>query len=242
MKNKMTDQLQKIADTLAIERDNGVTLTWTNAHAGGPKEPYGKDNISPNIINNDPDMIHMYRQYLFEGISLHPDLVHAQNTPQNFTEKFAVHEKAFKKHCKTWGFQTLYIHLFNSPDISVVPDSSKFIQLKGIKASYDNIPEANTVHIRMTKRPLLGQTIIHLFNYLRTETTNLIKRPRPQKQEQVVLKVKMTGLQINGITVYAVSPDYEEYDYVYKPQIKLDKEFINFGVSVDTYTLITIQQ
>ena len=243
IENEMTDQIKTMLRVLSTKRDDGVTLTWTNSHAGGPKEPYGKNNGSPKLINNDPNMTHMYRQYLFESISLHPDLVHVQNTPRDFTERYAIHKDAFREHCKTWGFQTLYTQMFNSPDIDTVLDSSVIVQIKGNKVSYDDTPEADSIHIRMASRPLLGQTIIHLFNYLGTETTNLIKRPSPRKHDSVTITVKLKDAEGKPVeSVCAVSPDSEQYDDVYKPRIEMNKETLECGVPIDTYTLIVIQQ
>ena len=241
IENDMVRQIAQMRKILNRKRTQKSTVMWTNNHDGGPKLPYSDDYLSPEIINNDPTMTHMYRQYLFESIAMDPDLVHCQNTPRRFTFRFLHHTKAFKKHCKTWGFQTLYEHLLNSPDIVVVQNSAKIVSVDGLEATYDNELQAGKLHIRVTKRPELNQTIIHVFNYIGTDITNLIKRPRPTKQEAVKVKVKLCDAA-KSTKVYAVSPDNDKYDAVIIPEFSCVKGTIKFVVPVDTYTLIVIQQ
>ncbi|MCD4831141.1 MAG: hypothetical protein K8R02_04950 [Anaerohalosphaeraceae bacterium] len=241
IKNDMAEQMATMREVLGRERDPGVTITWANDGNGGPKQPYSDDRNSPKIVNNDPNMTHMYRQYLLESIAMDPNLIDVQNTPRNFTYRYGVFTEAFREHCRTWGFQTLYTHFFNSPDIELVNDSAKIVSITNCPASFDDALKAGTIHIRVTKRPAMKQTIIHLFNYVGTEATNLIKRPHPTKQEAVNVKFKLTN-QTTIPVIYAVSPDNEKYDEVAKPLAKLNADTVEFDVSVDTYTLVVIQQ
>ena len=110
-----------------------------------------------------------------------------------------------------------------------------------MEATYDNVLQANKLHIRATKRPELNQTIIHIFNYIGTDITNLIKRPRPTKQEAVKLKVKLCNTA-KSTKIYAVSPDNDKYDAVIMPEFSSAKDAIEFAVPLDTYTLVVVQQ
>ena len=238
LEDGLDEQLEKIRLVMKRKRTEGSTVMWTNPHGGGPKLPYSDDYLSPKIIHNDPAMTHMYRQYLFESIVMDPDLINIQNTPRLWSERFAEHTEAFKKHCKTWGFQTLYEHLFNSPDIVVVQDSAKIVSVDGAEATYDNDLQVDKLHVRVTKRPEMNQTLIHIFNYIGTDITNILKRPRPAKQEAVKLKVRLA----DATKVYAVSPDNDKYDAVIIPEINSVEDTIEFAVPVDTYTLVVVQQ
>ena len=241
LKESLPEQLTKIRSVMKLKRTKGATVMWANPHNGGPLEPYSDDYLSPDIVNNDPAMTHMYRQYLFESIAMDPDLVHIQNTPRLWSERFSEHTEAFEKHCKTWGFQTLFVHLFNSPDIIVARDSSEIVSAEGQEATYDDALQAGKLHIRVTERPELHQTMIHIFNYIGTDITNLIKRPRPAKQDAVKLKVKRRG-EAKDVTVYAISPDNDDVDTVIMPKASRLEDSIEFTVPVDTYTLVVIQQ
>jgi hypothetical protein len=240
IENDMAKQFSQMREVLKRKRTRESTVMWANTHNGGPTLPYSDNDLSAEIVNNDPTMTHMYRQYLFESISMDPNLVHIQNTPRRFTFRYLYHTEAFEKHCKTWGFETLYIHLFNSPDIVVARDSSAIVSVDGLGVTYDSELQAGKLHVRVTNRPELNQTMIHIFNYIGTDITNLIKRPRPTRQEAVKLKVKLCD-ESKSTKVYAVSPDNDEYGTVIMPETSRIEDSIEFAVPVDTYTLVVIQ-
>jgi hypothetical protein len=240
IENDMVKQFSQMREVLKRKRTRNSTVMWANTHNGGPTLPYSDNDLSADIVNNDPTMTHMYRQYLLESIAMDPDLVHIQNTPRRFTFRYLYHTEAFKKHCRTWGFETLYIHLFNSPDIVTARNSSEMVSVDGLGVTYDNELQAGKLHVRVTKRPELNQTMIHVFNYIGTDITNLIKRPRPTRQEAVKLKVKLHN-ESESTKVYAVSPDNDEYDTVIMPKTSRGEDSIEFAVPVETYTLVVIQ-
>jgi hypothetical protein len=130
--------------------------------------------------------------------------------------------------------------LFNSPDIVVARDSSEIVAVDGLGVTYDNELQAGKLHVRVTERPEINQTMIHVFNYIGSDITNLIKRPRPARQEAVKLKVKLHDGS-ESTKVYAVSPDNDEYDTILMPETSRVEDSMEFSVPVETYTLVVIQ-
>jgi hypothetical protein len=239
------DQYIGTLNTLILERpqvkDGAAVISMGQDH---PRVGSGAQEAitSPDNPYNDPQYTFMYRQLLFEGIADDARIVHQQQWPRNALEWRILHfPEAFKDHAKTWGFQTLFEHVYNSRDI--IP----YRQLKDVRIT--NLPmtteiavEDNKLHL-VARAPLSDPDTIylHVFNYIGTTTQLHGKRPRPTPQENVALEVQTPGFA-EEYRVQAFSPDFASYSACVTPVAKCHANKMEFSVPVENYTLIVINR
>ena len=206
------------------------------------------DPIADQIIFS-PAYAYVYRQQLFEIHAMSPDIVGGRlgrGQGRYDLEKLYILAKmsvgaaarAWVEHRKTWAFETQFAHLLNSADIEGT-DGKDVVSLAGAGVSYDDMPEANTVHVRANVEPKNHTYLVHLFNYVDSEVTVQSLRPEP-KSVEVTATVKVDG-DASQYKVYLLSPDNDDYLAVGTPAFLARDGTLTFKAPLRYYTLAVIE-
>ncbi|MCL4516586.1 MAG: hypothetical protein M1379_13490 [Firmicutes bacterium] len=206
------------------------------------------DPVADEIIFN-PAYAYVYRQQLFEIHALSPDIVGGRlgrgQGRYDLERLYALAKmnvgaaaRAWAEHRKTWAFETQFAHLLNSADIEG-RSGEDVVSLAGARVSYDDLPKADTVHVRANVEPEKHRYLVHFFNYVGSETTVQSLRPEP-KPVEVTATVKVDG-DASGYKVYLVSPDHDRYLAVDTPAVSAHHGEVTFKAPLRYYTLAVIE-
>jgi hypothetical protein len=196
----------------------------------------------PGNLYNDPETTFMFRQLLFECIASDARLVGQQQWPRNAIEwRILNFPEAFRDHARSWGFQTLFSHVYNARDIRPYPAAAE-IAITGAPATIENSVEDGKLHL-VARSPLSEPDTIylHLFNYTGSTMQILERRPRPTPQPTITLSLPVPGFA-RDYQVQVFSPDFENYSDFLEPETACSGQQITFEVPVDLYSLIVIRK
>lgn len=244
MPERMQDYVRLMHNIVAERpqvKNGPATISFGQVHPGsrtGQQEAI----TDPANVYNDPRYTHIYRQLLFECVASEARLVYQQQWPRNCLEWRIKHFRdTFRDHAKTWGFLTMFEHVFNSRDVAPYP-LAESVRVTDVPAAYGDEIEDGKVHV-VARSPISQPDVIylHVFNYTGTTADTSKARPRPTPLDKVTIRMDTPGFA-RDYTVRAFSPDFAEYDDAVTPERTHQSNHLEFSVPVDTYTLVIVKR
>jgi hypothetical protein len=196
----------------------------------------------PRNIYNDLETTFMFRQLLFECIAADARLVGQQQWPRNALEwRILNFPEAFADHAKSWGFQTMFSHVYNARDVRPYPAAGE-IAVTGIPFTLEENVADNALHL-VARAPLSQPDTIylHVFNYTGSTMQILDRRERPAKLDAVEITMPLPGFA-RDFQVQVFSPDFVQYGDVLEPETQCTGQQVTFEVPVDLYTLVVLRK
>ncbi|HOE96580.1 MAG TPA: hypothetical protein PLS90_10135 [Candidatus Sumerlaeota bacterium] len=230
---------QLIKDRPAVAEGSATIFSGQHHPAAASGQQAGISD--PKNIYNDAATTFMFRQLLFECLASDPRIVGQQQWPRNALEwRIGQFPEAFADHARTWGFQTLFAHVYNARDVRPYALAAS-VEALGAPATREDAVEDGKLHL-VARAPLSDpdRIYLHVFNYLGTTIDVLARRPRPARAD-VTLRLDVPGFA-GEYRVRAFSPDFARYGDCVAPATVAEANHLQFDVPVETYTLVIIDR
>ena len=229
-----------VSDRPAVKDGNSTIFSGQHHPAKATGQQQGITD--PENIYNHPAYTFIFRQLLFEAIAHDPKIVGQQQWPRSCLDwRIKNFPEAFKQHARTWGFQTMMMHVYSQRDIAPYPMAGT-IKVENYPTTFEDKAEDGKLHIvARSPKSEPDKIYLHLFNYMGTNTDIMKKRSRPTKVEDVKISMSLPGFS-NNYKVTAFSPDFASFGSKTDLAVNYEPLKLSFTVPVENYTLIVLQK